>query len=43
MVFLVFVVAALATMGARETENELDDGVDEVLDNLEKKAKENDK
>ena len=35
-----FVVAALATMGARETEKELDDGVDEVLDKLEKKAKE---
>ena len=38
-----FVVAALMTMGARETEHELDDGVDEVLDNLEKKTKENDK
>ena len=35
-----FVVAALMTMGARETEHELDSGVDEVLDNLEKKAKE---
>ena len=34
------VVAALVSMGARETEKELDDGVDEVLDNLEKKAKE---
>ena len=29
-----FVVAALMTMGARETEKELDDGVDEVLDEL---------
>lgn len=38
-----FVVAALATMGARETEHELDDGVDEVLDELKKKVKENDK
>ena len=45
-----FVVAALMTMGARETEKELDDGVDEVLDKikkgfeeeLEKRAKEND-
>ena len=34
------VVAALVTMGARETEKEFDDGVDEVLDNLEKRAKE---
>ena len=34
------VVAALVSMGARETEKELDDGVDEVLDNLEKRAKE---
>lgn len=38
-----FVVAALVTMGARDTEKELDDGIDEVLDNLKKKAKENDK
>ena len=36
------VVAALVSMGARETEHELDDGVDEVLDKIEKKAKEND-
>ena len=34
------VVAALVTMGARETEKELDDGVDEVLDELKKRAKE---
>ena len=34
------VVSALVSMGARETEKELDDGVDEVLDNLEKRAKE---
>ena len=38
-----FVVAALMTMGARETDKELEDGVDEVLDNLEKRVKENDK
>lgn len=35
-----FVVAALVSMGARETEKELDDGVDEVLDELKKRAKE---
>ena len=35
-----FVVAALVVMGARETDKELEDGVDEVLDNLEKKVKE---
>ena len=29
-----FVVAALMTMGARETEPEPDDGVDDVLDEL---------
>ena len=34
------VVAALATMGARETEKELDDGFDEVMDEIEKKTKE---
>lgn len=38
-----FVVAALATTGARETERELNDGVDEVLDELKKRVKENDK
>lgn len=38
-----FVIAALVTTGAREMEKELDDGVDEVLDELKKKVKENDK
>ena len=37
------VVAALVTMGARETEKELDDGFDEVMNEIEKKTKENDK
>ena len=34
------VVAALVTMGARETENEFDDGFDEVMNEIEKKTKE---
>ena len=35
-----FVVAALVVMGARETDKELEDGIDEVLDELDKRAKE---
>ena len=37
------VVAALVSMGARETEHELDDGVDEVLQDIAERYKENDK
>lgn len=38
-----FLVASLAAIGRAEIDRELNDGVDEVLDNLEKKAKENEK
>ena len=34
------VVAALVSMGARETEKEFDDGFDEVMNEIEKKTKE---
>lgn len=34
------VVAALVSMGARETEKEFDDGFDEVMDEIERKTKE---